>query len=191
LESPTIYQLLTTPKPSIHLPIINNQQPTIISTMSQDKEREIQLQFLEEAQEYLDTIESVLLGLAGSHINGQQMDAVLRAAHSVKGGAGMMGYGSLSQLAHRMEDSFKVLKAQRNTIVVDGALESLLLTGVDRLRQILAATARETSVDEQWLETEGHPVFEKTTRPPWRPCSRRRQQYAGFRRRHQRRRPAI
>ena len=161
MESPTIYQLLTTPKPSIHLPIINNQQPTIISTMSQDKEREIQLQFLEEAQEYLDTIESVLLGLAGSHINGQQMDAVLRAAHSVKGGAGMMGYGSLSQLAHRMEDSFKVLKAQRNTIVVDGALESLLLTGVDRLRQVLRANRQGSDVDGTWLETEGHPVFEK------------------------------
>ena len=129
--------------------------------MSQDKEREIQLQFLEEAQEYLDTIESVLLGLAGSHINGQQMDAVLRAAHSVKGGAGMMGYGSLSQLAHRMEDSFKVLKAQRNAIVVDGALESLLLTGVDRLRQVLQANRLGSDVDQTWLETEGHPVFEK------------------------------
>lgn len=129
--------------------------------MSQDKEREIQLQFLEEAQEYLDTIESVLLGLAGNQISGQQMDAVLRAAHSVKGGAGMMGYGALSQLAHRLEDSFKVLKVQRNTIVVDGALESLLLTGVDRLRQILVRNRQGTSVDEQWLETEGHPVFEK------------------------------
>lgn len=129
--------------------------------MSQDKEREIQLQFLEEAQEYLDTIESVLLGLAGNQISGQQMDAVLRAAHSVKGGAGMMGYGALSQLAHRLEDSFKVLKVQRNSIVVDGALESLLLTGVDRLRQILVRNRQGTSVDEQWLETEGHPVFEK------------------------------
>ncbi|MEG3879398.1 response regulator [Microcoleus sp. herbarium7] len=129
--------------------------------MSQDKEREIQLQFLEEAQEYLDTIESVLLGLAGNQISGQQMDAVLRAAHSVKGGAGMMGYGALSQLAHRLEDSFKVLKVQRNSIVVDGALESLLLTGVDRLRQILVRNRQGTSVDEHWLETEGHPVFEK------------------------------
>jgi chemotaxis family two-component system sensor histidine kinase/response regulator PixL len=129
--------------------------------MSQDKEREIQLQFLEEAQEYLDTIESVLLGLAGNQISGQQMDAVLRAAHSVKGGAGMMGYGALSQLAHRLEDSFKVLKVQRNSIAVDGALESLLLTGVDRLRQILVRNRQGIEVDENWLETEGHPVFEK------------------------------
>lgn len=129
--------------------------------MSQDKEREIQLQFLEEAIEYLDTIESVLLGLAGNQISGQQMDAVLRAAHSVKGGAGMMGYVALSQLAHRLEDSFKVLKVQRSSIVVDGELESLLLTGVDRLRQILVRNRQGTEVDLEWLETEGHPIFEK------------------------------
>ena len=128
--------------------------------MSQDKEREIQLQFLEEAQEYLDTIESVLLGLAGSHIDGQQMDAVLRAAHSVKGGAGMMGYQTLSQLAHRLEDSFKVLKAQRNSIVIDSELESLLLSGVDRLRQVLTLNRQGTDVDEQWLVEQGNPVFE-------------------------------
>jgi two-component system, chemotaxis family, sensor histidine kinase and response regulator PixL len=129
--------------------------------MSQDKEREIQLQFLEEAQEYLDTIESVLLGLAGSHIDGQQMDAVLRAAHSVKGGAGMMGFQTLSQLAHRLEDSFKVMKAQRNSIIIDGSLESLLLGGVDRLRQVLTLNRQGTDVDAQWLATVGNPVFEQ------------------------------
>ncbi|HEY9739595.1 MAG TPA: chemotaxis protein CheW [Coleofasciculaceae cyanobacterium] len=129
--------------------------------MSQDKEREIQLQFLEEAQEYLDTIESVLLELTSNHIEGQKMDAVLRAAHSVKGGAGMMGYQTLSQLAHRLEDSFKVMKAQRNSIEVDDELESLLLNGVDRLRQVLIANRQGTDVDEQWLKNIGNPVFER------------------------------
>jgi chemosensory pili system protein ChpA (sensor histidine kinase/response regulator) len=129
--------------------------------MSQDKEREIQLQFLEEAQEYLDTIESVLLDLASSHIDAQKMDAVLRAAHSVKGGAGMMGYGTLSQLAHRLEDSFKVLKAQRNSIIIDAELESLLLGGMDRLRQVLTLNRQGADVDLEWLATVGNPVFEK------------------------------
>lgn len=129
--------------------------------MSQDKELEIQLQFLEEAQEYLDTIESVLLGLAGRHIDSQQMDAVLRAAHSVKGGAGMMGFQTLSQLAHRLEDSFKVLKVQRNAISFDAELESLLLGAVDRLRHVLSCNRQRTDVDEQWLSSVGNPVFEQ------------------------------
>ncbi|NET56698.1 MAG: hybrid sensor histidine kinase/response regulator [Symploca sp. SIO2E6] len=129
--------------------------------MTQDKELEIKLQFLEEAQDYLDTIESVLLGLESSHIDPIQMDAVLRAAHSVKGGAGMMGFGTLSQLAHRLEDSFKVLKAQRNSLNISEELESLLLTAVDRLRQVLTLNRQETDVDEQWLTSVGNPVFEE------------------------------
>ena len=129
--------------------------------MTQDKEREIKLQFLEEAQDYLDTIESVLLGLESSHIDPTQMDAVLRAAHSVKGGAGMMGFVTLSQLAHRLEDSFKVLKAQRSSISIDAELESLLLTAVDRLRQVLTLNRQGTDVDGQWLASVGNPVFEE------------------------------
>ncbi len=129
--------------------------------MTQDKELEIKLQFLEEAQDYLDTIESVLLGLEGSYIDAQQMDAVLRAAHSVKGGAGMMGFGTLSQLAHRLEDSFKVLKAQRNSISIDAELESLLLKAVDRLRQVLTLNRQGSDVDGQWLTSVGDPVFEE------------------------------
>jgi len=36
------------------------------------------------------------------------MDAVLRAAHSIKGGAAMMGFQTLSHLAHRFEDFFSI-----------------------------------------------------------------------------------
>lgn len=46
-------------------------------------EETIRLQFLEEAQDYLQTIEAGILEL--SHQPGV-IDAVLRAAHSIKGG---------------------------------------------------------------------------------------------------------
>ncbi len=129
--------------------------------MSQDKELEIQLQFLEEAQDYLDTIESALLGLAGNQIESQQMDSILRAAHSVKGGAGMMGYQTLSHLAHRLEDSFKVMKVQRNSLNVDAELEGLLLGVVDRLRQVLALNRQGTDADPEWVSTQATPVFDQ------------------------------
>jgi len=37
-----------------------------------DKEKEIKLNFLEEAQEYLDTMESGLLGLSSGHLNSKE-----------------------------------------------------------------------------------------------------------------------
>jgi len=129
--------------------------------MSQDKELEIQLQFLEEAQEYLDTIESALIGLAGNHIESQQMDSILRAAHSVKGGAGMMGYQTLSHLAHRLEDSFKVMKVQRNSLNVDAELEGLLLGAVDRLSSVLSLNRQGTDADPDWVSRIATPVFDQ------------------------------
>jgi len=130
--------------------------------MVKDKELEIRLQFLEEAIEYLNTIESGMLGLATAQVNNQRLDAVLRAAHSIKGGAAMMGFQTLSYLAHRLEDFLKVLKTHKPRI--DDELESLLLTGVARLRQVIALNHQGTVVDEQWLDTHITPMFEQLDR---------------------------
>lgn len=127
--------------------------------MVQDKELEIRLQFLEEATEYLNTIESGMLGLASAQADNQRLDAVLRAAHSIKGGAAMMGFQTLSHLAHRLEDFFKVLKTHKPSI--DDQLEGLLLTGVSRLRQVIALNHQGTVVDNQWLDTYINPIFEQ------------------------------
>lgn len=126
--------------------------------MVYDKELEIQLQFLEEAQEYLRTLESRLLGLAQA-IDADKINEALRAAHSIKGGAGLMGFQTLSELAHRLEDGLKVLKVQRQSLAVDGSLEQLLLECVDGLGKVIAC-------DRQSLAQKGdrpHP----TTAPDW------------------------
>ena len=129
--------------------------------MSQDRELEIRLQFLDEAQEYLVTLESAVMGLSNSGIDIDRINAALRAAHSIKGGAGMMGYDILSQLAHRLEDSFKVLKIQRQTIEIDGALEGLLLSGVDCLNQVIEGDRHNIPTDPDWLSDAAAPIFEQ------------------------------
>ncbi|MUG97201.1 response regulator [Scytonema sp. UIC 10036] len=130
--------------------------------MSQDKELEIQMQFLEEANDYLNTLEGVLLEINPSNrISPEKINAALRAAHSIKGGAGMMGFRSLSDLAHRLEDSFKVLKTRKNSLEIDTELQSLLLAAVDWLRQIVELLSEGGEVDEQWLSTFCYPVFDE------------------------------
>jgi two-component system, chemotaxis family, sensor histidine kinase and response regulator PixL len=129
--------------------------------MSQDKEHEIQMQFLEEATDYLNTLEGVLLEIDSNRIDIDKINAALRAAHSIKGGAGMMGFRVLSDLAHRIEDSFKVLKTKRNSVSVDTELQSLLLTGVDWLRQIVDIHSQGNNPDSEWLATFCYPVFDE------------------------------
>jgi two-component system, chemotaxis family, sensor histidine kinase and response regulator PixL len=130
--------------------------------MSQDKELEIQMQFLEEATDYLNTMEGVLLEIDTSErIDLEKINAALRAAHSIKGGAGMMGFRSLASLSHRLEDSFKVLKTRKNTLEIDTDIQSLLLSAVDWLRQIVELYSERSPIDEQWLSTFCYPVFEE------------------------------
>ncbi|RCJ41223.1 hybrid sensor histidine kinase/response regulator [Nostoc minutum NIES-26] len=129
--------------------------------MSQDKELEIQMQFLEEATDYLNTLEGVLLEFDSNRIDLEKINAALRAAHSIKGGAAMMGYRSLSDLAHRLEDSFKVLKTRKNSLEIDTQLQSLLLSGVDWLRQIVQLLSEKNSIEEQWLASFCYPVFDE------------------------------
>ena len=92
-----------------------------------DTEQQIRLNFLDEAEEYFDKMESNLLGLANTEINPQQVDLVLRAAHSIKGGAGMMGFSILSQVAHSLEDFLKILRVRYTSSLIASEVETLLL----------------------------------------------------------------
>lgn len=92
--------------------------------------------FLEEAKEHLETIEQGLLDLQSTMKDQENLNELFRAAHSVKGGAAMLGFSSVQKTAHRLEDSFKVLK-ENPTIAVDHKLENLFLSGFYVLQDLL------------------------------------------------------
>jgi chemosensory pili system protein ChpA (sensor histidine kinase/response regulator) len=130
--------------------------------MTKDKELEIQMQFLEEATDYLNTLEGVLLEIdISKRIELEHINAAMRAAHSIKGGAAMMGFRVLSDLAHKLEDAFKVLKTQKDSLELDTHLQSLLLSSVDWLRQIVELLAKGNNLDDSWLRKFCYPVFDE------------------------------
>lgn len=91
--------------------------------------------FIEEAKEHLQTLEQGILQLSTSSQDAEMVNEMFRAAHSVKGGAAMLGYSSIQKTAHRLEDSFKILK--EHSIPVDQKLESLFLSGYDCLQDLI------------------------------------------------------
>lgn len=91
--------------------------------------------FIEEAKEHLQTLEQGILQLATSVKDSETVNEMFRAAHSVKGGAAMLGYTSIQKTAHRLEDSFKILKD--NPVDVDQKLETLFLNGYDHLQDLI------------------------------------------------------
>ena len=128
--------------------------------MSEDKEQEIRIQFLAEAEDYLSIIESELLGLSNAPLEIQSLEATLRAAHSLKGGAAMMEFKTLSHFSHRLEDFFKVFNSgQLETI--DEEVEMLLLSSIDCLRQIISWHRHAEALEPSWVEINVKPVFEQ------------------------------
>ena len=112
------------------------------------KELEIKLQFLEEAQEYLDNIEMGLLEISKKNVTPQELDSILRSAHSIKGGAGMMGFSIMADLAHKLEDFFKILKAGKHPPVTS-EIESLFLSTVDNLKIVSQKYRQGEKIEDQ------------------------------------------
>lgn len=103
--------------------------------MQPDQQQRIMGYFIEEAKEHLSTIERGLLTLQATIDDPEGIQELFRAAHSVKGGAAMLGLDSIQKISHRLEDYFKVL--QEHPIQADQTLESLFLKGFDALNDLL------------------------------------------------------
>jgi chemosensory pili system protein ChpA (sensor histidine kinase/response regulator) len=117
--------------------------------------------FIEEARDHLNTIEQGLLNLESTLNDPEMVNEVFRAAHSIKGGAAMLGLTSIQHVSHRLEDCFKVLK--ENPIRVDQKLESLFLGVSDTLKALLEQLSGPFGLSEETANTlmsETEPVFQ-------------------------------
>ena len=103
--------------------------------MLSEQQQRIMGYFIEEAKDHLNTIEQGLLNLQGTIEDPEMVNEVFRAAHSVKGGAAMLGLTSIQHAAHRLEDYFKILK--ECPIEIDQTLETLFLKIFDALQALL------------------------------------------------------
>lgn len=66
--------------------------------------------FLEEGAEHLGEISRALLELEKDPASGESIDVVFRMAHSIKGMAASLGYDSISEVAHRLEDRMSEIR---------------------------------------------------------------------------------
>ncbi|WP_299043884.1 response regulator [uncultured Thermosynechococcus sp.] len=103
--------------------------------MQSDQQKRILGYFIEEAQEHLATIEDSLMNLQQVVNDPEAISEMFRAAHSVKGGAAMLGLHSIQHTAHKLEDYFKILR--EHPVTVDETLEQLFLQAFDALRELL------------------------------------------------------
>ncbi len=124
-------------------------------------DQQIRLDFLVEAEEYFNSLESLLMDLDSQGAEPSLLDTAMRAAHSLKGGAAMMQFMPLSKAAHRLEDFLKILRVRKDNSLVDREVTTLLLQGVDFLREVRNLHQQQVVIDEDWLANHTEPVFEQ------------------------------
>ncbi len=84
----------------------------------------------------LQTIETELVTLSIDR-SATKVDSLLRAAHSIKGGAASLGLAAIADLAHQIEDIFRVLN--HPDLPFDSKLDRLLFQIYDCLNQLVIA----------------------------------------------------
>jgi two-component system chemotaxis sensor kinase CheA len=92
--------------------------------------------FFDEAQEHLESIEERAMALGASNKDPETLNAIFRAAHSIKGGSGTFGFTQLSEATHEMETLFDDLRKGRG--VADESTVRLLLDACDVFKAHLA-----------------------------------------------------
>jgi two-component system chemotaxis sensor kinase CheA len=100
--------------------------------------------FFEEAGENLDNMEQLLLNVNVDAADDEELNAIFRCAHSIKGGAATFGFSDVAELTHIMEtllDKLRRHELQPTTSMID-----ILLQAGDALRGLLARHAG-TSTD--------------------------------------------
>jgi two-component system, chemotaxis family, sensor kinase CheA len=92
--------------------------------------------FFEEAGENLENMEQMLLQIDLTAADDEELNAIFRCAHSVKGGAATFGFSDVAELTHQMETLLD--KLRRHELAPTAAMVDVLLQSGDALKAQLA-----------------------------------------------------
>lgn len=101
-----------------------------------EEDAEIIQEFLIESSETLDELDRELVELEKDPDNASRLAAVFRAAHTIKGTSGLLGFQRLESVTHVGENVLAKLRDGKLTLTPD--LTSVLLRMVDAIRAMLA-----------------------------------------------------
>ncbi len=92
--------------------------------------------FFEESREGLEAMEAGLLQLEQGNRDGELINSIFRAAHSIKGGAATFGFDAVAGLTHVLETLLDEPRAGKREVATP-AIDAMLAS-VDVLRSLLA-----------------------------------------------------
>lgn len=133
--------------------------------------------FLNESHELLEDMEAALLQLERDGGNDDLINAVFRAAHTIKGTGGVFGFDRVEAFTHVVENVLDKVRA--NELAIDGDLIALLLSCRDYIGVLVELSVADEASSEEvqqqgavlrsalevYLTGEAHPASEQTEAP--------------------------
>jgi len=107
--------------------------------------------FFEESAEHLAAMEALLLELDIANPDSEQLNAIFRAAHSIKGSAGTFGFSDLADTTHILENLLDRIRKQELGLTAD-MVDAFLEAG-DLLRVMLEAHQGRGEVEPRTVES--------------------------------------
>ena len=111
-----------------------------------DAMEQIRQTFFQECEELLADLESGLLALQDGDADPETVNAIFRAVHSIKGGAGMFDLAKLVDFAHIFETVLDNLRSKRISLT-PGCLKTMLKSA-DLLADLVKAAREGEEIDE-------------------------------------------
>src|SRR5687767_10278011 len=93
--------------------------------------------FSAETEENLRQMEEAFVQLESAPDDVETLQAIFRAAHTIKGNAAGLGFPALAKFAHALEDVLDRIRS--GALALNTALATVLLEAVDALREIATA----------------------------------------------------
>ncbi len=103
--------------------------------------------FFEESIEGLDIMESSLMELDSENIDAETINAIFRAAHSIKGGSATFGFSMVADFTHVLETLLDDVRSDLRGLSGDDI--NLLLQSVDCVREMLNSLQADEVPDTQ------------------------------------------
>ena len=102
--------------------------------------------FFQDCEEQLAELEAGLILMESGTAEAETVNAVFRAVHSIKGGAGIFALDALVRFAHVFETALDQVRS--GTLAAGPAVLNLLLRAADVLADLVRAARENGTVDE-------------------------------------------
>jgi two-component system chemotaxis sensor kinase CheA len=113
--------------------------------------------FLSESRELLADMEAALLAVEQAEVQDDKVNAIFRAAHTIKGSAGLFSLDHIVAFTHVVESVLDQVRS--GALPIDDPLVALLLSCCDHISTLVEAVAAGRNAVDAGLQQQGEPLL--------------------------------